>query len=160
MPAGVHELLVTPSGAEGGDGARARPDDPEAFQCGEPGDGRKGATVTTSLAVTPGETLTVFVGGEGEDGEHPDTSSSTSASREQRVRRVRSAARSLRTADAVRVGGVRREGGDGGWGYGEGGDGANGVLVRRALGAAAVVERGAARRHGARGRGRWRRRRR
>jgi len=65
VPAGVTSITVTVSGAQGGDGSGCTiGGDPF---CGTPGVGGNGATVTGTVAVTPGETLRVFTGGAGVD---------------------------------------------------------------------------------------------
>ncbi len=55
VPSGVTQLTVVASGAEGGAGYQG-------------GAGGLGGSVTATIAVTPGETLAVFVGGKGADG--------------------------------------------------------------------------------------------
>ncbi len=62
VPAGVTEITVVAAGAQGGDNA-----DDGCFDFGGPG-GR----VTATIAVTPGQTITVVVGGHGGDSDPTD----------------------------------------------------------------------------------------
>lgn len=55
VPAGVCDVNIVALGAAGGTGR------------GDPSDGRNGGTATTTITVTPGEMLHVFVGGKGGD---------------------------------------------------------------------------------------------
>src|SRR6478752_3281438 len=65
VPAGVTSITVAVNGAQGGQGAGCTiAGDPF---CGTPGTGGNGATVTATLAVTPGEILSVFAAGAGAD---------------------------------------------------------------------------------------------
>src|SRR6266511_1829169 len=63
VPAGVTLIGVDAYGAEGGPGADNMFCNPEF------GVGGKGGRATTTLAVTPGETLQINVGGAGNDGD-------------------------------------------------------------------------------------------
>ena len=62
VPAGVTSITVEAWGASGGDGGECTINDCVAVG----GDGGEGAYVTVTLAVTPGETLHVVVGEEGD----------------------------------------------------------------------------------------------
>ena len=96
VPPGVTQIRVTVEGAEGGAGGTCFGLDAD---CGTPGPGGAGATVVATLAVSPGETLTALVAGQGGD-----------------------------ASDTVYEQGVLQaagEGGPGGFGYGTGGTGAN-----------------------------------
>jgi hypothetical protein len=63
VPDGVTSISVDASGAQGGTGGDCT--QPSICDNGAGGLGGAGARVTTTLAVTPGETLTVIVGGAG-----------------------------------------------------------------------------------------------
>jgi len=65
VPAGVTSVTVEAFGAEGGDGGSCTSGE---FCVAAGGTGGRGARVTTTLAVAPGETLSVVVGGAGEPG--------------------------------------------------------------------------------------------
>ena len=65
VPAGVHAVQVQVSGAQGGAGSSCFIGGDEF--CGVPGTGGNGAAVSGVLEVTPGETLTIVVGGAGGD---------------------------------------------------------------------------------------------
>lgn len=58
VPAGVTSITVEAWGAEGGDGN-------DEGGAGVPGAGANGGKVTATITVTPGETLAIFVGGQG-----------------------------------------------------------------------------------------------
>ena len=60
---GVTELVVEAFGAQGGTGGTCENDG-----CGAGGEGGLGSHITAVIPVTPGETLTVIVGGRGGDG--------------------------------------------------------------------------------------------
>ncbi|MDE0803382.1 MAG: hypothetical protein OSA99_08665, partial [Acidimicrobiales bacterium] len=68
VPDDVIEITVEAFGAEGGDSAAAGFDDDTGIQTAGPGPGGLGGTTTATIEVTPGETLTLAVGGQGGDG--------------------------------------------------------------------------------------------
>ena len=65
VPAGTTAITISAFGAQGGNGGTCAATQPV---CGTPGVGGLGAQVTSIIPVTPGETLTVVVGGRGNDG--------------------------------------------------------------------------------------------
>src|SRR5262249_33097556 len=68
VPAGVTSISVEGFGAQGGNGGTCFGLALVTTQeCGDGGTGGMGAHVTSTIAVTPGETLTVIVGGKGGD---------------------------------------------------------------------------------------------
>lgn len=68
VPDDVTEITVEAFGAEGGDSAAAGFDDDTGIQTAGPGAGGLGGTTSATIEVTPGETLTLAVGGQGGDG--------------------------------------------------------------------------------------------
>ena len=65
VPAGVTQITIDGFGAQGGDGGTCGPAKAASAASGH---GGLGADGTSTIAVTPGETLTVVVGGQGGDG--------------------------------------------------------------------------------------------
>ncbi len=68
VPEGVTEITVEAFGAQGGDSAAAGFDDDSGIETIEAGTGGLGGSTTATIAVTPGETLSLAVGGRGGDG--------------------------------------------------------------------------------------------
>jgi hypothetical protein len=65
VPDGVTEITVDAYGAEGGAGGTCATTSGFPVHCGTPGAGGLGAHVTSTVAVTPGESLTIVGGGKG-----------------------------------------------------------------------------------------------
>ncbi|WP_436794870.1 glycine-rich protein [Actinospongicola halichondriae] len=68
VPEGVTEITVEAFGAQGGTSAVAGFDDDSGIESVEAGTGGLGGVTTATIAVTPGETLSLAVGGRGGDG--------------------------------------------------------------------------------------------
>lgn len=68
VPDDVTEITVEAFGAQGGASAAAGFDDDHGVESAEAGTGGLGGSTTATIAVTPGETLTLGVGGRGGDG--------------------------------------------------------------------------------------------
>jgi hypothetical protein len=116
VPAGVTQLDVDAFGAQGGAGGACLVSGVNI--CGAPGVGGLGAHVTSSVLVTPGETLTIVIGGHGADGQSLDQSGSMPCSGEF-------------TAGGAGGFGGGADGGDGGCPAGAGGGGGGATAILR-----------------------------
>jgi hypothetical protein len=103
VPPGVTSIDVTVEGGQGGHGSTCV--GVNAGECGTGGDNGGGTLITAHLPVTPGDTLTIIVGGAGGD-----------------------------ATDYADNGAVPAEGGAGGFGHGTGGAGSDGGIAAAAGG--------------------------
>jgi hypothetical protein len=118
VPDGVTQLTVDAFGAQGGSGGTCTVDSTPI--CGTPGAGGLGAHSTGTVTVTPGETLTVVVGGHGADGQSLTIDSESEEE----------CSASFPTGGAGGFGGGA-DGGDGGCPAAAGGGGGGGTMVLR-----------------------------
>jgi hypothetical protein len=118
VPDGVTQLTIDAFGAQGGSGGTCTIDSDQV--CGTPGAGGLGAHSTGTVTVTPGETLTVVVGGHGADGQSLAIEGEGACA----------PAASFPTGGAGGFGGGA-DGGDGGCPAAAGGGGGGGTMVLR-----------------------------